>query len=114
MGVVTAEQSGFKMAARSGVPLSVDQVQRVDLRLEAGDIAERVEVTSSALALDTASATVGRTITEKQVTELPLNGGNFLQLLSSARGRRNHRRAGRHAAGRGQRHQHHGGAPDLQ
>ena len=79
--VVTAEQSGFKMAVRSGVPLSVDQVQRVDLRLEAGDIAERVEVTSSALALDTASATVGHTITEKQVTELPLNGRNFLQLL---------------------------------
>ena len=42
---------------------------------------ERVEVTSSALALDTASATVGHTITEKQVTELPLNGRNFLQLL---------------------------------
>jgi hypothetical protein len=79
--VVTAEQPGFKMAVRSGVPLSVDQVQRVDLRLEAGDVAERVEVTSSALALDTASATVGHTITEKQVTELPLNGRNFLQLL---------------------------------
>ncbi len=79
--VVTAEQPGFKMAVRSGVPLSVDQVQRVDLRLDTGDVAERVDVTSSALALDTASATVGHTITEKQVTELPLNGRNFLQLL---------------------------------
>ena len=79
--VVTAEHPGFKMAVRSAVPLSVDQVQRVDLRLDTGDVAERVEVTSSALTLDTASATVGHTITEKQVTELPLNGRNFLQLL---------------------------------
>ena len=31
--------------------------------------------------LDTGSASVGHTITEKQVTELPLNGRNFLQLL---------------------------------
>ena len=79
--VVTAEHAGFKMAVRSWVPLSVDQVQRVDLRLDTGDVAERVEVTSSVLTLDTASATVGHTITEKQVTELPLNGRNFLQLL---------------------------------
>ena len=33
------------------------------------------------MALDTGSASVGHTITEKQVTELPLNGRNFLQLL---------------------------------
>ena len=58
--VVTAEHPGFKVAVRSAVPLSVDQVQRVDLRLDTGDVAERVDVTSSALALDTASATVGR------------------------------------------------------
>ena len=66
---------------RSDVPLNVDQVQRVDLQLDAGDVSETVEVKSSAVALDTASATVGQTITEKQVTELPLNGRNFLQLL---------------------------------
>ena len=79
--LVTAEQKGFKVAVRSDLPLNVDQVQRVDLQLDAGDVSERVEVTSSAVALDTASATVGQTITEKQVTELPLNGRNFLQLL---------------------------------
>jgi len=79
--VVTAEQTGFKMAVRSDLPLNVDQVQRVDLQLDAGSVSEKVEVTSSAVALDTASATVGQTITEKQVTELPLNGRNFLQLL---------------------------------
>jgi Carboxypeptidase regulatory-like domain len=78
---VTGEQAGFKVAVRSDVQLNVDQVQRVDLRLDAGDVSETIVVQSAAVALDTASATVGHTITEKQVTELPLNGRNFLQLL---------------------------------
>src|SRR5918995_6024462 len=79
--VVSAEHAGFKVAVHSDVPLTVDQVQRVDMVLEPGAITETVEVQSNALALDTGSASVGHTITEKQVTELPLNGRNFLQLL---------------------------------
>jgi hypothetical protein len=79
--VVTGEQTGFKTAVHSDVPLTVDQIQRVDISLDAGNVTETVVVESAAVALDTASASVGHTITEKQVTELPLNGRNFLQLL---------------------------------
>jgi hypothetical protein len=79
--VVTGELAGFKTAILTDVTLTVDQVQRVDLQLATGNITEMVEVKSNTLALDTASATVGHTITEKQVTDLPLNGRNFLQLL---------------------------------
>jgi hypothetical protein len=79
--VVSGEQTGFKMAVTTDVTLTVDQIQRVDMVLAPGNITETVEVQSSVLTLDTGSATVGQTITEKQVTELPLNGRNFLQLL---------------------------------
>jgi hypothetical protein len=79
--VVTAEQTGFKIALRSDVTLNVDQIQRVNLDLEPGNLTETVEVKAAAIALDTGSASVGQTITEKQVTELPLNGRNFIQLL---------------------------------
>ena len=79
--VVTGEQTGFKTAIHTAVALTVDQIQRVDMQLAAGALSESVEVQSSALVLDTASASVGQTITEKQVTDLPLNGRNFLQLL---------------------------------
>ena len=65
----------------SDVALTVDQIQRVDMVLAPGNVTETVEVQSNALVLDTGSASVGHTITEKQVTELPLNGRNFLQLL---------------------------------
>jgi hypothetical protein len=78
---VTGEQTGFKTAIHTDVGLTVDQIQRLDLQLAPGNVTETVEVQSNALALDTASASVGHTITEKQVTELPLNGRNFLQLL---------------------------------
>lgn len=79
--VVSGEQTGFKMAVTTDVTLTVDQIQRVDMTLATGAITETVEVRSTATMLDTASATVGQTITERQVTELPLNGRNFLQLL---------------------------------
>jgi carboxypeptidase family protein len=79
--LVTAEQTGFKTAILSDVALTVEQIQRLDFTLAPGAVSETVEVQASTLALDTASASVGHTITERQVTELPLNGRNFLQLL---------------------------------
>ncbi len=79
--LVSAEHSGFKVAVRSDVTLSVDQIQRVDLQLDAGNLSETVEVKAAAVTLDTGSASIGQTITERQVTELPLNGRNFIQLL---------------------------------
>ena len=44
-------------------------------------MAETVEVKAAAVTLDTGSASIGQTITARQVTELPLNGRNFIQLL---------------------------------
>src|SRR4051812_11141669 len=79
--VVTGEKSGFKIALHSDVALTVDQIQRIDITLDAGNVTETVEVQASAQMLDTGSASVGHTVTERQVTELPLNGRNFLQLL---------------------------------
>ena len=75
--LVTAEQSGFKLAVRSDIQLNVDQVQRIDLQLEAGNVSERVEVKATASVLDTETATVGQVISERQVTQLPLNGRDF-------------------------------------
>ena len=79
--VITGEQTGFKTAIHSTSALTVDQIQRLDMQLAPGNVTETVEVQSNALTLDSGSASVGHTITEKQVTELPLNGRNFLQLL---------------------------------
>jgi Carboxypeptidase regulatory-like domain len=78
---VSAELTGFSVAKQSGIRLNVDQVARIDLTLAVGAGTETVEVKAAAVALDTETATVGQVITEKQITDLPLNGRNFLSLL---------------------------------
>ncbi len=78
---VSAELAGFSVAKQSGIRLNVDQVARIDLALAVGAATETVEVKAATAALDTETATVGQVITEKQITDLPLNGRNFLSLL---------------------------------
>ncbi len=78
---VGAELQNFRPTKRTGVRLNVDQVLRIDLELAPGGIAEAVEVQAATVAIDTESATVGQLVTQKQITDLPLNGRSFLSLL---------------------------------
>jgi Carboxypeptidase regulatory-like domain len=78
---VTSEMQGFKTEVRNGITLQVDQTVRVDMALTIGSTSERVEVNANALTLDTDSSSIGQVIDQKQVTELPLNGRNFVSLL---------------------------------
>jgi hypothetical protein len=78
---VSAEHRGFSKAEQSGIRLNVDQVQRIDLTLAVGSTTETVTVEASSLAVETETSSVGQVINERQVTQLPLNGRNFLQLL---------------------------------
>lgn len=78
---ITAERDGFKTAVKTGITLQVDQTVRMDLTLSVGSATERVEVVANALTLDTDSASIGTTVEQKQVTDLPLNGRSFVSLL---------------------------------
>jgi hypothetical protein len=78
---VRAELTGFSIAKQAGIRLNVDQVARVDLTLAVGNQTETVEVQAAAAIIDTETASIGHVITEKQITDLPLNGRNFLSLL---------------------------------
>ena len=78
---VSAEQKGFSTAKQSDIRLNVDQVQRVDLTLAVGATTETITVQASQVAVETETSSVGQVVNERQVTQLPLNGRNFLQLL---------------------------------
>src|SRR5437016_2123900 len=72
---------GFQPVARS-IELQVQQTARVDFTLAVGQTSETIQVSDFAQLLTTESATVGTVISEKTIVDLPLNGRNFLQLVS--------------------------------
>jgi hypothetical protein len=78
---VTVEQPGFRAARKANVSINVDQIVRADFDLTVGDVSAVVEVESGAVALDSETASIGQIVSQRQVTQLPLNGRNFLQLL---------------------------------
>ena len=77
---LTVEAPNFKKSERAGIELRVDDRLRVDIPLTVGAVSEVVAVEATAPVISTDSATVGNVVDNKKVTELPLNGRNFLQL----------------------------------
>jgi len=77
---VRVEKQGFQSAIESGVDVGINQVVRVDFSLKVGTAAETVEVSSAAPLLQTETSSLGTIETEKRITDLPLNGRNFIQL----------------------------------
>jgi hypothetical protein len=80
---VTAEQVSFKKAVQEGISLTADGRLTVDIALEAGQVTETVQITTSVgETVNTTSGEVARVIDSQQVTNLALNGRNYIQLLS--------------------------------
>ncbi len=77
---ISTSPSGFKKTVANGVELHVSENKTVNLDLQVGQVTEIVTVTSEAAAVELRSGEVSSLITEKQVTELPLNGRNYAQL----------------------------------
>jgi hypothetical protein len=78
------EKEGFKAVNRPSILIQVQQSARVDIELPVGQVTESVEVSASAALLTTENATVGTVVENKRIVELPLNGRNYLQLVSLA------------------------------
>jgi hypothetical protein len=80
---IEVEASGFKKASVSEVHALVDTPSNIDVQLEVGNIAETVSVIAGADApINTSDATLGNTFESRRITELPLNAGNVVGLLS--------------------------------
>lgn len=76
---VSAASTGFQ-AQQTSITLDTQQTARLDFTLKVGDVSERVTVEASAAVLQTENATVGTVIDSSKITDLPLNGRNFVQL----------------------------------
>ena len=78
---VHAEAKGFKVIEHSGVLVEVGQTIRVDLTLQPGEQTQTITVSGEVPAINTTDATLGGTVSNQSINDLPLNGRNFERLL---------------------------------
>jgi hypothetical protein len=71
---IAVSSPGFKEALRKGVHVGAGDHPVIDVKLAVGDVSQSVEVTADASMVNTENATVGQSVTTKEVEELPING----------------------------------------
>jgi hypothetical protein len=81
---IRIERQGFAAAAVENVVVQVGQVARADVQLKVGAATETVQVDigDTDIQVDTTRQTVDGVITSRQITALPLNERNFLDLAA--------------------------------
>lgn len=83
---LAVEAAGFKRFVREGVRLSTGERVRVDVALQPGAVAESVTINQDASLLRTESGSLGQVIRNRKITDIPLNGRNFLSLVTLSAG----------------------------
>jgi hypothetical protein len=76
------QEAGFKSFRRTGLVLDANSDLRADATLPVGTIAEKIEVQSDALQVETQSTQLGEVISGTKITAVPLNGRSFTDLLA--------------------------------
>ncbi len=79
---VRAEAKGFRTVEHQGVLVEVGTDVRVDVALAIGATTQTVTVTEAVPLVDLNSATLGGTLSNEAINDLPLNGRNFQNLIT--------------------------------
>ena len=72
--------TGFSTSVVKGIDLTVGQQREVNISLKVGDTSQQVEVSASAVVVETASSEISDVVSGPQVRELPLNGRSWTDL----------------------------------
>ncbi|HXJ93259.1 MAG TPA: carboxypeptidase regulatory-like domain-containing protein [Terriglobia bacterium] len=78
---VRAESTGFQTSITDDVKVDVGTDSTVNVTMQVGQVTQEVTVGAKAPVLETTNATVGTTVGNQTVTQMPLNGRSFTQLL---------------------------------
>ena len=77
---VVVESNGFIKGETTSQALNLNQALRVDITLKVGASRQTVEVSSETSNVESVSATLGASVTNRPILDLPLNGRNVLDL----------------------------------
>ena len=91
---VTVEASGFKKLERAGITLTVTQEAHLDLAMQIGGNEQTIEVTAAEPLLNASNSTLGSTISNVEIDNLPLVDRNAYALLDLTPGVQNNNDAG--------------------
>jgi hypothetical protein len=84
---VKTSAPGFSSAVRSDVPVTINNISRIDSALQLGSVTETVLVSSQAQLLQTDRAEIREEVTTKELADLPVPPGrNYQQIFRSLPG----------------------------
>jgi hypothetical protein len=83
---ITATANGFKKVVHEHVSVAIQQQVQVDFRLEVASVNSTVEIIAGQSVLQTENASVGQTVSGREINDLPLNGRNYTLLAQLAPG----------------------------
>jgi hypothetical protein len=79
---VRAEAKGFRAIEQQNILLEVGKEIRVDLSLQPGEVSQTITITEAPPMVETTNATLGGTLSNETINDLPLNGRNYINLLT--------------------------------
>ena len=79
---IEVARTGFKTFVKTAIRIDANSAVRVDVKLEIGEIAEKVTVRSDVVQVETQSTQMGEVIGTDKILATPLNGRDFTNLLS--------------------------------
>src|SRR6202166_1500873 len=77
---IRIEAKGYQKYLQQGISLDVNQTATVNVHLKLGAETQQVEVKADAQVIQTTSSSLGQTVMEREILDLPLDGRNFSQL----------------------------------
>ena len=77
---VTASKDGFQQLVRPGVELHVSDVITLNFPLQVGSVNQTVTVEGGAPLVETTSSELGGLVNDQKISDLPLNGRNYIDL----------------------------------
>ena len=77
---IKVEASGFQSMTQSNIVLQLNQIAKLDFKLQVGNVATSIEVTGVAPVLQTEATQLGQVIDARTNTTLPLATRNYVQL----------------------------------
>ena len=83
---ITATKTGFRTQTATDIQVAVEGPQRANVILTPGRVEEKIEVQADVPLVETSSNTLGGTIQAEQFQQLPVNGRDFMKMLTAVPG----------------------------